>query len=50
VPQINFVPQGDNDSLGVKIECLTPKGPNYIFWQYSNLGQLTTNGIFIFFL
>jgi len=29
---------------------LTPKGPNCIFWQHSNLGQLTMNGIFIFFL
>jgi len=27
---------------------LTPKEPNCIFWQHSNLGQLTTNGIFLF--
>jgi len=27
---------------------LTPKGPNTVFWQHSDFGQLTTNGIFNF--
>jgi len=29
---------------------LTPKRLNCVFWQHSDLGQLTTNGVFIFFL
>jgi len=29
---------------------LTPKGPSCVFWQHSNFGQLTTNGVFILFL
>jgi len=31
-------------------EGLTPKGPSCIFCQHSDFGQLTTNGVFIFFL
>jgi len=29
---------------------LTPKALNCIFWQHSNFGQFTMNGVFIFFL
>jgi len=29
---------------------LTPKGPNTVFWQHSDLGQLTTSRIFNFCL
>jgi len=29
---------------------LTPKGPNCVFWQHSDFGQVLTNGVFIFFL
>jgi len=29
---------------------LAPKGPKCAFWQHSDFGQLTTNGVFIYFL
>jgi len=32
------------------LEGLTPKGPNCVFWQCSNFGQVPTNGVFIFFI
>jgi len=37
------------ESWGTRKKCLTPQGPNCVFWQHSNFGQVPMNGVFIFF-
>jgi len=40
------------DLCGISYENLklTPKGPKFLFWQHSDFGQLTKNGVFSFSL
>jgi len=48
--QILIASMLDQMQAVISARDLTPKALNYVFWQCSNFGQLTMNGVLFFFL